>query len=128
MGAVVPSSASIKGYANMGNAASADQGTGRMNMFDLANLLDQDGNLQNEMMVMAFAATMLATIPVLLGNEFDVNVGLRKKKKREEKGWEEKIWEEVGRWEKKSQGGRASSLPSFASLQSFPRIHFEGNF
>lgn len=39
-------------------------GTGRMNMFDLANLLDQDGNLQNEMMVMAFAATMLATIPV----------------------------------------------------------------
>merc|ERR1711981_1511024 len=85
MGAVVPSSASIKGYANMGNAASADQGTGRMNMFDLANLLDQDGNLQNEMMVMAFAATMLATIPVLLGNEFDVNVGLRKKRGVEEK-------------------------------------------
>ena len=38
-----------------------------MNMFDLANLLDNDGNLQNEMMVAAFAATMLATIPVLLG-------------------------------------------------------------
>ena len=38
--------------------------------------------LQNEMMVGAFAATMLATIPVLLGNEFDVNVGLKKKKKR----------------------------------------------
>ena len=50
-----------------------------MNMFDLANLLDNDGNLQNEMMVAAFAATMLATIPVLLGNEFDVNVGLRKR-------------------------------------------------
>ena len=29
----------------------------------------------------AFAATMLATIPVLLGNEFDVNVGLKKKKR-----------------------------------------------
>ena len=26
---------------------------------------------------------MLATIPVLLGNEFDVNVGLKKRKKRE---------------------------------------------
>ena len=34
-----------------------------MNLFDLANLLDNDGNLQNEMMVMAFAATLLATIP-----------------------------------------------------------------
>lgn len=54
-----------------------------MNFFDLANLLDNDGNLQNEMMVGAFAATMLATIPVLLGNEFDVNVGLKKRKKRE---------------------------------------------
>ena len=31
----------------------------------------------------SFAATMLATIPVLLGNEFDVNVGLKKRKKRE---------------------------------------------
>ena len=39
-------------------------GTARMNFFDLANLLDNDGNLQNEMMVMSFAATMLATIPV----------------------------------------------------------------
>merc|ERR1711935_778909 len=54
--------------------------TGRMNFSDLANLLDNDGNLQNEMMVASFAATMLATIPVLLGNEFDVNVGLRKKR------------------------------------------------
>ena len=34
--------------------------------------------------VASFAATMLATIPVLLGNEFDVNVGLKKRKKREE--------------------------------------------
>jgi len=34
-----------------------------MNFMDLANLLDSDGNLQNEMMVMAFAATLLATIP-----------------------------------------------------------------
>ena len=33
--------------------------------------------------VASFAATMLATIPVLLGNEFDVNVGLKKRKKRE---------------------------------------------
>ena len=53
-----------------------------MNFLDLANLLDNDGNLQNEMMVMAFAATLLATIPVLLGNEFDVNVGLKKKRKK----------------------------------------------
>lgn len=51
-----------------------------MNLFDLANLLDNDGNLQNEMMVLAFAATLLSTIPVLLGNEFDVNVGLRKRR------------------------------------------------
>ena len=36
--------------------------------------------------VASFAATMLATIPVLLGNEFDVNVGLKKRKKREEEG------------------------------------------
>merc|ERR1712083_1082081 len=57
----------------------------RMNFGDLANLLDNDGNLQNEMMVASFAATMLATIPVLLGNEFDVNVGLKKRKKREER-------------------------------------------
>lgn len=51
-----------------------------MNFLDLANLLDNDGNMQNEMMVMAFAATLLSTIPVLLGNEFDVNVGLRRKR------------------------------------------------
>ena len=53
-----------------------------MNFMDLANLLDNDGNMQNEMMVMAFAATLLSTIPVLLGNEFDVNVGLKKKRKK----------------------------------------------
>jgi len=29
---------------------------------------------------------MLATIPVLLGNEFDVNVGLKKKRSVEEEG------------------------------------------
>ena len=39
----------------------------KMNLFDLANLLDNDGNLQNEMMVMAFAATLLATIPGIQG-------------------------------------------------------------
>ena len=45
------------------------------------------------MQVASFAATMLATIPVLLGNEFDVNVGLKKKKKRsvEEEEEEEKM-------------------------------------
>ena len=59
----------------------SEAGEARMNMGDLANLLDNDGNLQNEMMVAAFAATLLATIPVLLGNEFDVNVGLKKKKR-----------------------------------------------
>ncbi|MPC27335.1 hypothetical protein E2C01_020504 [Portunus trituberculatus] len=53
----------------------------RMNFFDIANLLDSDGNLQNEMMVFAFAATMLSTIPILLGNEFDINVGLKRKKR-----------------------------------------------
>merc|ERR1712183_398619 len=57
-----------------------------MDFFDLANLLDNDGNLQNEMMVASFAATMLATIPVLLENEFDVNVGLKKKRSVEEEG------------------------------------------
>jgi len=60
-------------------SSGSEAGEARMNMFDLANLLDNDGNLQNEMMVAAFAATMLATIPVLLGNEFDVNVGLKKR-------------------------------------------------
>ena len=50
----------------------------QMNFLDLANLLDNDGNMQNEMMVMAFAATLLSTIPVLLGNEFDINVGLKR--------------------------------------------------
>jgi hypothetical protein len=39
-----------------------------MNFFDLANLLDNDGNLQNEMMVMSFAATLLATIPVIFNS------------------------------------------------------------
>ena len=56
-------------------------------MMDMANLLDNDGNLQNEMMVAAFAATMLATIPVLLGNEFDVNVGLKKRSVQEDDGY-----------------------------------------
>merc|ERR1712168_721205 len=74
----------------------------RMNFGDLANLLDNDGNLQNEMMVASFAATMLATIPVLLGNEFDVNVGLKKRKKREEGGGEDVGGENMGG---KSMGG-----------------------
>ena len=65
-----------------------------MNFLDLANLLDNDGNMQNEMMVMAFAATLLSTIPVLLGNEFDINVGLKKKRKKREVLLEvvEEIW------------------------------------
>lgn len=54
----------------------------RMNFFDIANLLDSDGNLQNEMIVFAFAATMLSTIPILLGNEFDINVGLKRKRRQ----------------------------------------------
>merc|ERR1712014_383962 len=62
------------------SAAAVNMAPTPMDFFDLANLLDNDGNLQNEMMVASFAATMLATIPVLLGNEFDVNVGLRKKR------------------------------------------------
>jgi len=66
-----------------GSTEPAEPGSARMNFFDLANLLDNDGNMQNEMMLMSFAATMLATIPVLLGNEFDVNVGLRKKREVE---------------------------------------------
>lgn len=57
----------------------------QMQFTDLANLLDSDGNMQNEMMVMAFAATLLSTIPVLLGNEFDINVGLKKKRRRRRK-------------------------------------------
>merc|ERR1712008_615247 len=61
-------------------AQPAQARTGRINFGDLVNLLDNEGNMQNEMMVASFAATMLATIPVLLGNEFDVNVGLRKKR------------------------------------------------
>merc|ERR1712037_941529 len=60
------------------NFSNYDMAPTPMDFFDLANLLDNDGNLQNEMMVASFAATMLATIPVLLGNEFDVNVGLKR--------------------------------------------------
>ncbi|KAF0301153.1 hypothetical protein FJT64_026489 [Amphibalanus amphitrite] len=52
----------------------------RMSMADIGNLLDSDGNLQNELLVFAFAATLLATIPILLGNEFDVNIGLRRRR------------------------------------------------
>ncbi|KAF0310635.1 hypothetical protein FJT64_018429 [Amphibalanus amphitrite] len=52
----------------------------RMSMTDIGNLLDSDGNLQNELLVFAFAATLLATIPILLGNEFDVNIGLRRRR------------------------------------------------
>ena len=69
-------------------------------------MLDNDGNLQNEMMVASFAATLLATIPVLLGNEFDVNVGLRRRRslwdivrgqgRREEEAGEGGREEEVG--------------------------------
>ena len=66
-----------------------------MNFMDLANLLDNDGNMQNEMMVMAFAATLLSTIPVLLGNEFDVNVGLKKKRRRREVEVLDDKWREV---------------------------------
>ena len=55
-----------------------------MNLSDLSNLLDNDGNMQNEMMIFAFAATLLSTIPILLGNEFDVNVGLRRKRRKRE--------------------------------------------
>ena len=39
---------------------------------------------------------MLATIPVLLGNEFDVNVGLKKRKKREEEGGEDVGGKSIG--------------------------------
>merc|ERR1711962_917931 len=35
-------------------------------------------------MVFAFAATLLSTVPVLLGNEFDVNVGLKRRKRSSE--------------------------------------------
>merc|ERR1711997_966713 len=66
----------------------------KMNMLDLANLLDNDGNMQNEMMVMAFAATLLSTIPVLLGNEFDINVGLRKKRMISSEADQNDKWQE----------------------------------
>ena len=66
-----------------------------MNFFDLSNLLDSDGNLQNEMLVFAFAATLLSTIPILLGNEFDVNVGLRRKKRSFNGGETFKLFESL---------------------------------
>jgi hypothetical protein len=74
----------------------------QMQFTDLANLLDSDGNMQNEMMVMAFAATLLSTIPVLLGNEFDINVGLKKKRRRRKRNFNDEVdnviddkWREV---------------------------------
>ena len=56
-----------------------------MGLSDIGNLLDSDGNLQNELLVFAFAATLLATIPILLGNEFDVNIGLRRRRGADER-------------------------------------------
>jgi len=82
MAAIVGSPVDLT-YAEVPHAPSLSRQK-RMDFFDLANLLDSDGNLQNEMMVFAFAATMLSTIPVLLGNEFDVNVGLKRKKRSPE--------------------------------------------
>merc|ERR1712014_160004 len=90
------------------SAAAVNMAPTPMDFFDLANLLDNDGNLQNEMMVASFAATMLATIPVLLGNEFDVNVGLKKRKKREEAALGGKYEEEEER-----MGGKGF-LPSLS--------------
>ena len=58
------------------------------------------------MKVASFAATMLATIPVLLGNEFDVNVGLKKRKKREEEGGEEAGMGEKYEEEEVRMGGK----------------------
>merc|ERR1712141_523261 len=87
-----------------------------MDFFDLANLLDNDGNLQNEMMVASFAATMLATIPVLLGNEFDVNVGLKKRKKREEEGGEDVGGENMGG---ESMGGNGEMGEEKSGRQGF---------
>jgi hypothetical protein len=57
--------------------------TARMNLFDLSNLLDSDGNLQNELLLLAFAAVLLSTIPIILSNEFDVDIGLRKRSIRQ---------------------------------------------
>ncbi|KAK8727823.1 hypothetical protein OTU49_009476 [Cherax quadricarinatus] len=50
----------------------------RTNFADISDL-NSDGNFQKEM-VFAFAAAMLSTIPILLGNENDVNAGVRKKR------------------------------------------------
>ena len=60
-----------------------------MALSDIGNLLDSDGNLQNELLVFAFAATLLATIPILLGNEFDVSVGLKRRRRRQVSASEE---------------------------------------
>merc|ERR1712014_312715 len=95
------------------SAAAVNMAPTPMDFFDLANLLDNDGNLQNEMMVASFAATMLATIPVLLGNEFDVNVGLKKRKKREEEGGEEAGMGEKYEEEEVRMGGKGF-LPSLS--------------
>ena len=70
-------------------------------------MLDNDGNLQNEMMVASFAATLLATIPVLLGNEFDVNVGLRRRRS---------LWDIVrGEGGREEEAGESQLLPRLRS-------------
>ena len=66
--------------------------------------------------VASFAATMLATIPVLLGNEFDVNVGLKKRKKREEEGGEDVGGENMGG---KSMGGNGEMGEEKSGRQGF---------
>ena len=66
--------------------------------------------------VASFAATMLATIPVLLGNEFDVNVGLKKRKKREEEGVEDVGGKKVGG---KKTGGNGEMGEEKSGRQAF---------
>ena len=79
-----PSSMNPRGLSLFSDDIAGSRGLSepRMSIADIGNLLDSDGNLQNELLVFAFAATLLATIPILLGNEFDVNIGLRRRRRR----------------------------------------------
>lgn len=50
-----------------------------MDSHDLSHLLDSNGNLKNDIMAFAFTATMLSTIPLLVGSE----LGVLKRRRRQ---------------------------------------------
>ena len=53
----------------------------RASFQEFANSLNSEGNVGNEMLTFAFTAAVLSTIPILLGSEVDLDIGLKRKKR-----------------------------------------------